>query len=293
MRGSLWILVLAAGVLLPAAPPLVKQNVEFGKVDGVSLTLDSSVPDGAGPFPAVILVHGGGFVRGDKQLYVKPLFPVLTEANYTWFSVNYRLAPQYPFPAAVEDVQRAIQYVKSHAKQYKVDPQRIALVGESAGGYLVSYIGAIDRPQDRVAAIVSFYGPHNVAGLVSGSGGGPVPESVEKFWQVKELNAASAKTLEEASPIFYVHKSMPPFLLIHGTKDAQVDYRQSPAMCERMKAVGAKCDLITVENGAHGMGSWAALPDGNAYQQQMMDWLNRTMAPPKPPMTSTSSLGRP
>ena len=90
----------------------------------------------------MIIVHGGGFVRGDKQTYVKPLFPVLTQANYAWFSVDYRLAPEHPFPAAVEDLQRAIQYVKGQAKQYKVDPQRIALAGESAGGYLVAYVGA-------------------------------------------------------------------------------------------------------------------------------------------------------
>src|SRR5215831_14573003 len=71
--------------------PAVKTDIEFAKIGSVSLTLDAFVPEGPGPFPTCILVHGGGFVRGDKQTYIRPLFGPLSEAGFTWFTINYRL----------------------------------------------------------------------------------------------------------------------------------------------------------------------------------------------------------
>src|SRR6266540_3305895 len=133
-------------LLLVSAPALaeLRSDIEFAVKGDVRLTLDAYVPDGRGPFPAVIVVHGGGFTRGDKQTFVKPLFDPLTKAGFAWFTINYRLAPAYRFPAATDDVARAIEYVKSHAKQYNVDKKRIALMGESAGGHLVAYVGAVN-----------------------------------------------------------------------------------------------------------------------------------------------------
>ena len=111
-----------------------RKDVEFARPGGFSLTLDAWVPDGEGPFPTVIVVHGGGFTGGDTQTYVKPLFDPLTKAGFTWFTINYRLAPQFPFPAAIEDVEAAIRWVKKNAPGYKADPRRIAIVGRSFGG---------------------------------------------------------------------------------------------------------------------------------------------------------------
>jgi acetyl esterase len=79
-------------------------------------------------------VHGGSRRHGDKQTFVKPLFEPLTNAGFAWFTINYRLAPAYHFPAPVDDVESAIRYVQSHAAEYKVDLKRIAITGESAGG---------------------------------------------------------------------------------------------------------------------------------------------------------------
>src|SRR5439155_23978830 len=113
-----------------SATPALKADIEFAKVGDVSLTLDAFVPAGPGPFPTCILVHGGGFVRGDKQSFIKPLFEPLSQAGFTWFTINYRLAPEHRFPACADDVETAIRWVKSHAKEYKVDANRIALIGE-------------------------------------------------------------------------------------------------------------------------------------------------------------------
>jgi len=114
MKNGFLILAVAL-VSAQAAPAGMKTDVEFARPGGFSLTLDAWTPEGKGPFPTVIIVHGGGFSRGDKQTYVKPLFPVLSEAGFVWFTINYRLAPQYHFPAPVEDVEAAVRWVKEQA----------------------------------------------------------------------------------------------------------------------------------------------------------------------------------
>src|SRR5580704_10415717 len=104
MRTLIW-LALAASAAFAAD---VRNDVEYGLADGVSLKMDLSIPDGEGPFPAVILVHGGGWQAGDKQKNCKPLFKPLSDAGIAWFTINYRVAPKYRFPAAIDDVVQAI-----------------------------------------------------------------------------------------------------------------------------------------------------------------------------------------
>ena len=261
-------------MLLLAALPLaaeLRTDIEFSVVDGVRLTLDAWIPEGAGPFPAVIVVHGGGFTAGDKQTFVKPLFEPLTKGGFAWFTINYRLAPQYRFPAAVEDVERAVVWVRAHAGEYKADHRRIALVGESAGGHLVSFVGAQNRV--RVAAVVSFYGPHDFEARARERH--EVSESTQAFLGVGELNAATLHLLREASPITYVHRGMPPFLLIHGTQDAPVPYQLSVRMCERMQQAGASCELFPVAGAPHGIGAWENNPAFQGYKDKMVAWLHR------------------
>jgi len=191
-----------------------RKDIEYSNVAGVSLKLDANIPDGPGPFPTVIIVHGGGFTGGNKQVYVTPIFEPLTRAGFTWFSIDYRLAPQYPFPAAIEDVDHAIAWVKAHASEYRVDAKRIALLGESAGGHLVSYVGTQTDPRWRVAAVVSFYGPHNLMGEYEMRQTQKVePTALEAFLDIKTFDAEALKRLEDASPINRVRvieKKWPP-----------------------------------------------------------------------------------
>jgi acetyl esterase len=251
----------------------LKTDLEFAKPGGVSLTLDAFVLEGDGPFPACILVHGGGFTKGDKSSFIKPLFEPLSKAGFTWFSINYRLAPAHRFPACVEDVEAAIRWVKAHADEFKVDRQRIALIGESAGGHLVSLAGTQMTEDTRVAAVVPFYAPHDLELRVKQSQS--IPPWVEALFGLTELNDASWKTLREASPIHHIRPGLPPYLLIHGTKDDKVPLEQSLMFQEKMKATGNTCDLIRIEGGIHGMGAWDKL--GSNYQDEMIAWLRKTL----------------
>jgi alpha-L-fucosidase 2 len=266
-------LVLLTALSLRAADPVLKTDIEFAKVGSVSLTLDAFVPEGPGPFPTCILVHGGGFVRGDKQTYIKPIFAPLAEANFTWFTINYRLAPEHRFPACADDVVTAIRWVKDHAKEYKVDPTRIAIIGESAGGHLVSYVGVKSGRDLGLAAVVPFYAPHDLESQVKSRNA--LGESMQALLGLTEMNDEAVKRLREASPSTYIQANTPPFLLIHGDKDAQVPYAQSPNFQAKMKAAGNTCDLITIPEGVHGMGGWDKLDSD--YRQQMIAWLKKTM----------------
>jgi carboxypeptidase Q len=250
-------------------------DVPYTKAVGATLTLDAYVPEGDGPFPAAIVVHGGGFNQGDKQTFVKPLFDPLSDADFAWFTINYRLAPQSKYPAAVEDVEAAIRYVKEHAAEYNVDPKRLALIGESAGGHLVSMVGARNKPESRVNAVVSFYGPHDLERRAVESH--QISETVGGFLGVTELNPKSIAILHEASPVTHVGPGMPPFLLIHGTKDEKVPYDQSPEMCEKMKAAGDSCEVFTVEGAGHGIGSWEKVEAYQKYKSKMIEWLKEQL----------------
>jgi alpha-L-fucosidase 2 len=255
--------------------PTPYRDIEFARPGGESLTLDAYVPEGAGPFPAAIVVHGGGFTRGDKQTYVPPLFQPLAQGGFAWFSINYRLAPKHAFPAAVDDVESAVRWVRAHAGEYKVDPKRIALVGESAGGHLVAFAGARDGRKLGVAAVVSFYGPHDLEARARAQK--QVSDGVKGFLAIGELNNAAFRKLRRASPINYVNKDMPPFLFIHGAKDELVPYEQSPKMCDKMKRAGARCEVFPVAGGTHGIGGWEKDPALQLYKPKMIEWLKQTL----------------
>ncbi|HMV81664.1 MAG TPA: alpha/beta hydrolase [Blastocatellia bacterium] len=267
---------LCCALFAVAAKAELRKDIEFAKPDGVSLTLDAFVPEGAGPFPTVIIVHGGGFARGDKQTYVPPLFEPLSQAGFTWFTINYRLHPQVKFPAPIDDVEAAISFVKAHAKEYKVDLKRVVLMGESAGGSLVSFVGVRNKSAIKLAAVVPFYGVHDWQQRAEEDAAGKGGASIWRdFFSVPQGSSPEAvKRMREVSAATYIKKGLPPFLLIHGTKDEQVNYQQSVVMQQRMKQAGNVCDLITVEGGPHGMGVITKFPD---TQVKMIAWLKTTL----------------
>src|ERR1700728_2718485 len=116
--------------ILSPVPHELRRDIVYSRVDGMDLLMDASIP--AGPkAPGVIIVHGGGWVRGNRELDVQPLFKPLSDAGFAWFSIDYRLARDVTqFGVAIDDVENAVRFVKSHADEFNVDPDRIALIGE-------------------------------------------------------------------------------------------------------------------------------------------------------------------
>jgi alpha-L-fucosidase 2 len=253
-----------------------KLDFTYGTAAGEELKLDLSVPDGTGPFPVCILVHGGGFERGDKQKQPKHWFAPLSDAGYAWVSINYRLAPAHKYPGSVEDLKTAVRWVKSHAADYRFDPARIVLIGESAGGYLVNMVGVKNEEDTRVAAVVSFYGAADLPFRLKSSNGKP-SITFSNYFGVTEDNEVTRKFLVEASPATHVRPGLPPFLLIHGNKDETVPYEQSVNFFAKLKAAGVPAEFITIEGGGHGMSSWRQL--NSDYTAQLVKWLNRTLKP--------------
>ncbi len=271
-----------------SAASVDKTDVPYAHPGGKPVLLDLHIPDGPGPFPAAILIHGGGFDEGSKSTNVRPLFDVLDKAGYAWFSIDYRMAPEFHFDQAKDDVSSAIRWVKQNAAEYKINPDKLALIGESAGGLLVNYAGTHDTAETRVAAVVDFYGPVDYSEIAverrdhperfnmtsikrhAANGGGV------HFFGVDTLDAEGLRKLRALAPIGGVHKGMPPFLCIHGTKDDQVPYSQSVEMCKAMKAAGASCELIPMEGGGHGMSGWRA-PELQHWKAGMVAWLDKTL----------------
>lgn len=249
----------------------VQTDIEFAQAGGESLKLDAFVPNGNGPFPAVIFVHGGGWSGGDKMSGNDPLFAPVAERGMAWFTINYRLAPKHNYPAPVEDIHTAIRWVKANASRYHIDPNRIALVGESAGGQLAAQAVVLAQEAERVAAVVPFYAPIDFILDMERRGG--LSTSMRGLFGRKEAKAdeATLQLLREASPINHLKSGLPPFLLVHGTGDMSVLYNWSPLFQAKLKAAGVACDLITIPDGTHGMARWESFAP--EYKTQVADWI--------------------
>lgn len=254
-------------------------NIEYAQANGAALFLDADIPDGSGPFPAAIIVHGGGWVRGDRTVDVVPLFAPLSRAGIAWFSIDYRLSSDISqFGAAIEDVENAIRFVKAHAKEYRINPDRIALIGESAGGQLAAMAALDPAPGTEVMAVVALYAPTDLVKLAKTSEF--VPKQVRDSLAGTPFEQLLLARLGQLSPIDNVKPGSPPFLLIHGTEDTLVPFSQSRAMCERMTEAGASCELFPVEGGGHGIRWWeSAHPaEAEAYKHEMVTWLKDQFA---------------
>ncbi len=262
-------LLLLLGALLPC-PARDWHDIEFARPGGQTLTLDAWVPDTPWRGGAVILVHGGGWEAGDKRSYIGPWFTTLRAAGIPWFTINYRLAPQHVHPAAVEDLETAVAWVQGRAKEFGIDPQRLVLMGESAGGHLVAL--AALRGKIRVAGLVSFYGIHDI--LAWRSQRGALPRNIALY-----LPRASDEQLREASPVAYVTKSSPPVWLVHGDADTGVPWQQSQLFCDALQRVGGRCEMQVIPGAPHGVENWEKDPRFQVWKKPTVERLRRWLRP--------------
>ncbi len=238
------------------AAPTVEQDLVYATVDGHDLTLGLYQPGSSGLHPAIVFVHGGGWSSGDKaSLAEYALF--FAERGYVGISVNYRLAPEHPFPAAVEDTKAAVRWLKENAERYSVDPNRIGAMGSSAGGHLVAMLGVTDSSDglegesgdltlsSRVEAVVDYFGPSDLS--LVGNVADPAILAFIGGTYIQEPARCQA-----ASPVTYVSSDDPPFLIVHGTADPLVPFSQSVILRDALVRAGVEATLLPVEGAGHG-----------------------------------------
>lgn len=263
----------------PYIAPTLQKNIVFSSPHG--LKLDAYVPKGRGPFPAVIIAHGGGWEAGDKVTYATPIFAPLAKAGFAWFSIDYRLTPQARHQDQLNDLREAIRYVKAYAKSFRIDPNRIAIVGESASAQMAAYLATNAQVEKEaglnVAAVVSFYGVYDLAAMVKDNS----PRALHaRLFGLQELNDQAWTMLRRYSPLYNLEtyipnplriKDVPPLLLICGTKDGL--YKQQEAFAQRLQSLNAQYDALAVEGAPHGIENWEGHPEWMSYKQKMVAWL--------------------
>lgn len=237
--------------------------------------LDLYLPEGDGPFPLVIYVHGGAFKMGDKAMGAEELDP-LVAAGYAVASINYRLSSEALFPAPIEDAKAAVRWLRANADAYQLDPERFAAFGASAGGNIVAMLGTtgdvveFDNPElgnpevsSRVQAVVDWFGPTDF-GLMDTqfAESGVCPESAQSHSAADSpesllLGAALAEVpdlVAQANPITYVSEDDAAFFIQHGTADCNVPTQQSQILYDALLTVldEEQVSLTIIEGAGHG-----------------------------------------
>jgi acetyl esterase/lipase len=258
----------ATPVLQVAPGGAVQRNVTYCTAGGVDLQMDvyppaiirnpqSAIRNPQAPAPAIIYVHGGSWTSGDKAEIGQGAAD-LNARGYLVVSIDYRLAPQYKWPAQIEDVKCAVRSLRAHAGTYNIDPNRIGVWGSSAGGYLVALAGLatssagfdtqggyLDQ-SSRVQAVVDMFGPTDLLAYKPDQLAIGLGQVVFGYSQ-----GGPTDLLAKASPITYVSKDAPPFLILQGDRDALVPPSQSQELNDKLLAAGASSTLVLVKNAGH------------------------------------------
>ena len=236
-----------------------------------ALYADVYRPSGAGPFPSVLLIHGGAWKRGDRA-QVERLATRIAARGYLVVNTTYRLVPQAISPAQLHDVQQALRWMRGPGRERGIDPARIATFGYSAGGHLAALAGHVanDRklgdPQTRVQAIVAGGTP---ADLTLYEGGKLVPAFLGGTQREKRA------VFVEASPVSHVDRDDPPVFIYQATRDDLVPVEQAWRYQAHLAAAGVRNELFLIEGHGHISGFYA---DGDAVNAAL-DFLDRTLRP--------------
>lgn len=260
---KLFIALTLLGPALPAvagesAPIDWTPNVEFANPSDQHLQLNLASPKGSGPFPAVLCIHGGGFRAGQRESY-DGLCKKLAEHGYVAATVTYRLAPKYPFPAAVLDVKSAVRWLRANSSKYHIDPKRIGVMGGSAGGHLAQFLGVTSGVSQfdvgdnlefssAVQCVVNFYGPSD---LTRSYGKSVDAAEVLPLFLGGDVEHARRQHIL-ASPLYWITPQAAPTLCIHGTDDKYVAHEQAEWLVDRLKAADVEARLLTLPGAGHG-----------------------------------------
>lgn len=265
--------IFAQNIKIPENIEIIK-DVVYGEVDGIKLYLDIVKPKmNYSKMPAIVFIHGGGWKSGDKNSGIFRLIP-FAQKGYFCVSINYRLSGIAKFPAQIEDCKCAIRFLRANFEKYNIDPDKIGVWGTSAGGHLASLLGTTadikefegkggwEGYSSKVNAVCDWFGPSDFLvgfeksekigspyAVISELLGGPIEELKEKA--------------RKASPVYYVNKNCPPFLIMHGDKDNVVPFIQSQILYEKLKENNVPVTLVKIKDAGHGIG----------FKKEVMDFV--------------------
>ena len=268
----------------PAIPGnlIFEPDVAYAQADPQQVMDIVRPRDTAKKIPAVVCIHGGGFRAGSRKGYLEQCIR-LAQHGYVAATIDYRLAPAAPFPAAVHDVKAAVRYLRANAARLGIDPGRIGTTGGSAGGHLALFLGLTggmprfegDGPNreqsSRVSCVVDYYGPSD---FTKSYGKSVDAAEVLPLFLGGDLNHARLTHIQ-ASPLNWVTPDAAPTLAIQGTKDRYVAYEQSVWIVDRLLAAGVEAELETIDGADHGFKG----ADAESAEQRMMGFFDRYLKP--------------
>ncbi len=241
-------------------------DLVYAQVGDRQLKLDLYLPDQPPerPLPVVVWIHGGGWRAGSKANV--GLISWIVPRGYAVASIEYRLSHEAKFPAQIHDCKGAVRWLRAHAREHNLDPQRVAAAGASAGGHLALLLGTSAGVQElegdvggnlqqssRVQAVVDFYGPTDFLDWLNTPAGDRIRRADSAVALL--LGGPPQERLDLArlaSPVYHVSRDDPPVLMIHGSADPVVPVRQSLRLAERYRELGLTAQLQLLEGARHG-----------------------------------------
>lgn len=290
-----------ACTLATAPKPAVRvvPDVTYATVGKEKLQLDLVLPAGPGPYPVVLVFHGGAWTGGSRKELTAPSMSIpgitpnpskdvgilenLARRGYAAATVSYRLAPKAKFPAQIEDAKTAVRFLRANAKKYDLDPDRVGAMGFSAGGHLALLLGTTDSKagldgkdypdqSSRVKCVIDFFGPTDMSLYAESPG---VVESFIVAFLGKEC-LTDPNCFKRASPIEYVSQASAPTLFIHGTMDFVVPIVHTEKMYKKMKEAGVPVALHKVPWKGHG---WEDRDASREAAAAALEFLNTHLDP--------------
>ena len=241
--------------------------------ENVPLYMDIWRPKGVSQLPVVLFVTGGGFIASNRAR-LPQLRMFLAEAGYCVSTISYRVTPESIFPAPIEDVKSAIRYLKAHSNELNINPDKISVVGDSAGGYLASFVGVtngiteFDKGDNlyvssSIQAAVNLYGPTDLSKKAEGLSDeiktqyASAASTTSLFingipgFNIKNFDSSSDELMRRANPINYIHEKSAPMLLMHGEKDQVVSPNQTDILYQALRRKGIEAYRYIIPEAGH------------------------------------------